>query len=119
MPGATMAGDDTGKEPTPWELMRSLERIESSVRELSTGVMTAQVFAVEKASLVQLIGDNRGRIGELDVKIKTAVQELDAYKAQIEDQRGKMRLMVYGLILGPVAALIVTFIASGGLAVGA
>lgn len=107
--------EEVGKEPGGWELYRGIERIEAAVSKVAQNSMTSQVFAIEKAAILAKVDAQGKEIGDLRTQAITDRQTIDANAKAAEDQRNRNRLFIYGIIAGPIAAAIVTFVASGGL----
>lgn len=108
-----------GKEPGGWELYRAIRALQKSVETYASSSMSAAVFAVKEQVLtdaINKVATNQAQAAA-DQKAETLrlSNELSEYKKSQEDQKGKNRLFVYGLIGGPVATAIVAFVILGGL----
>lgn len=110
------AVDDASKEPGPWELYRGMERIEAAVHKIAEQSVSAAVFAVEKQALNSRIDNHNIEIAELRAAQVLDRSKLEQYQKEQEQQKGRNRLFVYGILLSPVAALVLKFVFDGGLA---
>lgn len=107
--------EEASKEPGNWELYRGIERVEAAVHKIAEQSVSAAVFAVEKQSLNVRIDAQGGEIAELRAQQLVDRQHLEAYQKEQESQKGRNRLFVYGILLSPLAALVLKFIFDGGL----
>jgi len=107
--------EEPGKEPGNWELYRGIERVETALKEIASNSLSASVFAIEKAAILLQIASVNEKQVEAAAQAKQDRDELDAYKKDIEDQKGKNRLFVYGLFGGPLAVALIGWLLTGGL----
>jgi hypothetical protein len=103
-----------GKEPGNWELYRGIERVEAAVHEISKNAVSAAVFAVEKQALSTRIDTNGKEIAELRASELANKTALENYAKEQEAQRGRNRLLVYGIVATPIIALLINFAFAGG-----
>lgn len=111
------AVEDASKEPGNWELYRGMERIEAAVHKIAEQSVSAAVFAVEKQSLNLRIDTQGAEIAELRAQQLVDRQHLEAYQKEQEQQKGRNRLFVYGILLSPLAAVLIKYFFDGGFGV--
>lgn len=93
-----------GAEPTPWELMRGIDRLENAVNQLGGKVVSTDVYLADKRAAEERVGRAESRLRDLE----GAGQETEKLKRQ-------QRLTITLALASPVVGLVVTFIATGGL----
>lgn len=109
------AADEKSKEPGPWELYRGMERIEAAVHKIAEQSVSAAVFAVEKQALNARIDNHNIEISEVRAAQVLDRSKIELYQKEQEQQKGRNRLFVYGILLSPLAALVLKFVFDGGL----
>jgi len=107
--------EEVGKEPGNWELYRGIERVETALKNVLAQTVPLGVYTVEKAAMSARIDDVAADNAELRTKIEQAKTAQAASDKALEDQRGRNRLFVYGLILGPLGVALVGWLLNGGL----
>jgi hypothetical protein len=107
--------DEVGKEPGNWELYRGIERVEQTLKEISANSLSAAVFAIEKAGIQGQIASLAEHQVAQDAQAKADRESNAKYQQAQEDQKNKNRLLMYGMFGGPIVAIVVTFVATGGL----
>ena len=105
MIGEKVVGD-TGKEPGGWELLRGLDKIERTLQSVSKDMLSAQVFAIEKAAIMQSVSQQGVEIVEMKATRLLDQQALQEQQKRSDDQKGRNRLFVYGLVLSPVVGVL-------------
>ncbi len=107
--------EQQGPEPTGWELLRGLNRIEERLTGMASSFVSQVAFEGEK-SRVQDRFDGQGReIAELKKDRDEAATKAAAAEQRADEQRTRNRWQLIGLISSPFATAIVLFIVQGGL----
>lgn len=88
---------DQGPEPTPWELMRGLQRIEASVEKLGGKVVSTDLYLADKS--------------RSDARLRT----LEEQTQEAEKLRRQQRLTITLAIASPVLVIAAQFVLRGGL----
>ncbi|WP_022886351.1 hypothetical protein [Glaciibacter superstes] len=99
---------DQGPEPTPWELMRGLKRVEDAVGAIGGKVVSVELYAADKAR-------TDSRLRDIEQGLKEAAQASRAEENRSEDQKARNRWLLIGLIASPFVSAIAIFIIQGGL----
>lgn len=106
---------EQGPEPTGWELMRGIARIEQAVKDNASTYLPIALFVSEKKQLT----DNAGHLGleitVLRAAVTDAARQSAANEQRLDDQRGRNRLMLYGLVAAPLVSGVIVWIIGGGL----
>ena len=108
-------GIEQGSEPTGWELMRGIARIEQAMRDNASTYLPITLFISEKKQITDRL-DNLGReVGGLRSSQHESAKQSNANEQRLDDQRGRNRLMLYGLIAAPLISGVIVWIIGGGL----
>ncbi len=99
-----MAGD--AAEPTPWELMRGIERLESAVKDLGGKVVSTDVYLADKKG-----ADERA------TRAESRIRDLEGALQEAEKLRRSQRFTISLAIASPVIACVMAFVIAGGLVV--
>lgn len=99
---------DQGPEPTPWELMRGLSRVEDAVHKLGGKVVSVDLYAADQDRV-------NSRLRDLETGIRDAKNAELAAVNRAEDQKSRNRWTLIGLVASPFAAAVAFFIIQGGL----
>lgn len=106
---------EQGPEPTGWELMRGIARIEQAVKDNASTYLPIALFVSEKKQLTDR-ADNLGKeIAVLRADLGEATKQGAANEQRQDDQRGRNRLFLYGLVGGPIVTGVIVWIVNGGL----
>ena len=107
--------EEQGPEPTGWELMRGIARIEQAVKDSSSTYLPIALFVSEKKQLTDREDTLGGEIAIIRADLNTANDRSLTNEQRLNDQRGRNRLMVYGLVGGPIITGVIFWITNGGL----
>ncbi|MDJ0337480.1 hypothetical protein [Cryobacterium sp. PH31-O1] len=99
---------EQGPEPTPWELMRGLSRVEDAVHQLGGKVVNIDLYAADQARV-------NTRLRDLETGIRDAKTAEVAADNRADDQKARNRWTLIGLFASPFIAAIAIFITQGGL----
>ena len=99
---------DQGPEPTPWELMRGLNRVEDAIHKLGGKVVSIDLYTADQNRV-------NTRLRELETGIRDAKTAELAADNRADDQKSRIRWILIGLVASPFLAAIVFFIVQGGL----
>lgn len=110
-----MATDEKGPEPTGWELSRGIDRIEATLREQNNNYLQTQVWLSEKAQLNAKAEAQGAEIAALRADARATADKADITAQRIEDQKGRNKLMIYGIIASPIVAGVILWVINGGL----
>jgi hypothetical protein len=98
---------DNGPDPTPWELMRGLTRVEEAIRQFTGKVVSLDVYNADKERM-------NSRLRDLETEARAAKAAETAADNRAEDQRSRNRWTIIALIASPFVSAIVIFIVQGG-----
>ena len=107
--------EEQGPEPTGWELMRGIARIEQAVKDSASTYLPIQLFISEKKQLTDREDSLGKEIATIRGDLKTANDRSLVNEQRLDDQRGRNRLFLYGLVGGPVITGVLIWIINGGL----
>lgn len=108
------------QEPTLWELMRAVERIEKKLN----GVLTVEVFRAyqegtdrrfqqSETDLTEWKAESRGAHVSLDGRIDAQRNRQDAFEERLRTDRQKWQLTGVTAALGLVASIVMFFLNGG------
>ena len=100
--------DDQGPEPTPWELMRGLNRLTDAIHQLGAKVVSVDLYTADQNRI-------NTRLRDLETGISDAKTAEVAADNRADDQRSRIRWILIGLVASPFMAAIAIFIIQGGL----
>lgn len=106
---------EQGPEPTGWELMRGIARIEQAVKDNASTYLPIALFVSEKKQLTDRADNLGSEIASLRSALGDASKQSAANEQRLDDQRGRNRLMLYGLVAAPVVSGVIVWIINGGL----
>jgi len=99
---------ENGPEPTPWELMRGLSRVEEAIHQLGGKVVSLDLYTADQVRV-------SSRLRDLETGIREAKAAETAADNRADDQRARNRWLIIGMVAGPFVSTIVVFIVQGGL----
>ena len=99
---------DQGPEPTPWELMRGLNRLTDAIHQLGGKVVSVDLYTADQNRVTS-------RLKDLENAIRDAKAAELAADNRADDQKSRIRWILIGLVASPFLAAIVFFIVQGGL----
>ena len=111
--------DESGPEPTGWELMRGLRRIEESLSSLGQKVVPLDLYMRDREHTQQEMKSMAGKVAHLEQSMdaerdQRAKEEADRRKAS-DEQASRNRLFWLGIGLGPIVGAVVAWVVGGGL----
>lgn len=95
--------------------MRGIARIEQAVKDNASTYLPIALFVSEKKQLTDRADTLGGEIAILRTALTTANDRLIVNEQRLDDQRGRNRLFLYGLVGGPVVTGVIFWIVNGGL----
>ena len=106
---------EQGPEPTGWELMRGIARIEQAVKDNASTYLPIALFVSEKKQLTDRADGLGGEIAFLRSELSKTKDQSAASEQRLDDQRGRNRLMLYGLVATPIVTGVIFWVINGGL----
>lgn len=106
---------DQGPEPTGWELMRGLKRVEDAIHESYGNFVSVELFSAS-----QLREDERhsltvDQIAGLKSDVAMAKRDAASTALRLEEQRTRNRQFVVAIIATPIVATIIMWLLEGGI----
>lgn len=103
-----------GPEPTGWELMRGLERVQQSIDSLSGKVVTQPAYDSDKRALEEWKKSIRDEIDGFHTKSSERDKAEQAQRAEADRMRKTMTLSVALAVAGPIITAIVGILSARG-----
>ncbi|TFD09833.1 hypothetical protein E3T26_14495 [Cryobacterium sp. TMT1-21] len=98
---------DNGPEPTPWELMRGLTRVEEAIHQLGGKVVSLELYTADQLRV-------SSRLRDLETGSRDSKAAVIAADNRAEDQRTRNRWTLIGLVGGPFISAFTVFLIQGG-----
>lgn len=98
------------------ELMRAIQLLRDDFKDLTSRYVPMDLYVRDRKEHSEDIAELRGENRDRKKEAEDAKRALEQARQREEDQKAKTRLMVLGLVLGPVVAAFAAWMLNGGLA---
>ena len=107
---------DQGPEPTGWELMRGLKRVEDAIHESYGNFVSVALFSAAQVREDERHTATVDHMADVRKDVELVKRDALATERRLEEQRTRNRQFVIALIATPVVGAVIVWLLNGGIA---